>query len=78
MRGTPKRRTAGTATSWRPTSTRRARIHERIRTAVYDKLGAQVGFEKKKRELSAAFAGAGAVFLLLGGTLSALWFGRIP
>ena len=29
-------------------------------------------------ELTAAFAGAGAFFLLLGGALSALWFGRIP
>lgn len=46
--------------------------------AVYAELGSQVGFEKKKRELTAAFAGAGAVFLVLGGALSALWFGRIP
>ena len=46
--------------------------------AVYDKLGSKVGFEKKERELSAAFAGAGAALLLLGGTLSVLWFGRIP
>jgi Ca-activated chloride channel homolog len=46
--------------------------------AVYDELGSQVGFEKKERELSAAFAGAGAALLLLGGTLSVLWFGRIP
>jgi len=46
--------------------------------AVYAELGSQVGFEKKKRELSAAFAGAGAALLLLGGTLSVLWFGRIP
>ena len=46
--------------------------------AVYDELGSQVGFEKKERELSAPFAGAGAALLLLGGTLSVLWFGRIP
>ena len=46
--------------------------------AVYDELGSQVAFEKKERELTAAFAGGGAALLLLGGTLSVLWFGRIP
>ena len=46
--------------------------------AVYDEIGSQVSWENDERELTAAFAGAGAVFLLLGGALSALWFGRIP
>ena len=46
--------------------------------AVYDEIGSQVSYEDEKRELTAAFAGAGAVFLLLGAGLSALWFGRIP
>jgi Ca-activated chloride channel homolog len=46
--------------------------------AVYDQLGSQVAFEQEERELTAAFAGVGAAFLLLGGTLSVLWFGRIP
>jgi Ca-activated chloride channel family protein len=46
--------------------------------AVYDEIGSQVSWEDEKRELTAAFAGAGAVFLLLGAGLSALWFGRIP
>jgi Ca-activated chloride channel family protein len=46
--------------------------------AVYEEIGSQVSYEDEKRELTAAFAGAGAVFLLLGAGLSALWFGRIP
>ena len=46
--------------------------------AVYEQIGSQVTYEDEKRELTAAFAGAGAFFLLLGAGLSALWFGRIP
>jgi Ca-activated chloride channel homolog len=46
--------------------------------AVYREIGSQVSYEDEHRELTAAFAGAGAVFLLLGAGLSALWFGRIP
>jgi Ca-activated chloride channel family protein len=46
--------------------------------AVYREIGSQVSYEDEERELTAAFAGAGAVFLLLGAGLSALWFGRIP
>jgi Ca-activated chloride channel family protein len=46
--------------------------------AVYREIGSQVSYEEEERELTAAFAGAGAVFLLLGASLSALWFGRIP
>jgi Ca-activated chloride channel homolog len=46
--------------------------------AVYREIGSQVSYEEEERELTAAFAGAGAVLLLLGGSLSALWFGRIP
>ena len=46
--------------------------------AVYEEIGSQVSYEDEERELTAAFAGAGAVFLLLGAGLSALWFGRIP
>jgi Ca-activated chloride channel homolog len=47
-------------------------------TAVYEEIGSQVSYEDEERELTAAFAGAGAVFLLIGVSLSALWFGRIP
>jgi Ca-activated chloride channel family protein len=46
--------------------------------AVYEEIGSQVSYEDEERELTAAFAGAGAVLLLLGGVLSALWFGRLP
>jgi Ca-activated chloride channel homolog len=46
--------------------------------AVYEQIGSQVSYEDEERELTAAFAGAGAVFLLIGASLSALWFGRIP
>jgi Ca-activated chloride channel family protein len=46
--------------------------------AVYEEIGSQVSLEEEERELTAAFAGAGAVLLLLGAGLSALWFGRIP
>jgi Ca-activated chloride channel homolog len=46
--------------------------------AVYEEIGSQVSYEDEERELTAAFAGAGAFFLLVGAALSALWFGRIP
>ena len=46
--------------------------------AVYEEIGSQVSWEDDERELTAAFAAAGAVFLLIGASLSALWFGRIP
>ena len=45
---------------------------------VYREIGSQVSYEDEERELTAVFAGVGAVFLLLGAGLSALWFGRIP
>jgi Ca-activated chloride channel family protein len=46
--------------------------------AVYDAVGSQVAWDEKKEEVTVAFAGAGAVFLLLASGLSALWFGRLP
>ena len=46
--------------------------------SVYDEIGSQVGVEHERRELTVAFTAAGAVLLLLGGALSALWFSRIP
>jgi Ca-activated chloride channel homolog len=46
--------------------------------AVYREIGSQVSYEDEERELTAAFAAGGAVLLLLGASLSALWFGRIP
>jgi Ca-activated chloride channel homolog len=46
--------------------------------AVYEEIGSQVATEDEERELTAAFAGAGALFLIVGAGLSLLWFGRIP
>jgi Ca-activated chloride channel homolog len=46
--------------------------------AVYEQIGSQVALEEEEREVTAAFAGAGAVLLLVGAAFSALWFGRIP
>jgi Ca-activated chloride channel family protein len=45
---------------------------------VYDRLSTQVGFEEEKRDLTVAFAAAGTLLLLIGATLSALWFQRLP
>jgi Ca-activated chloride channel family protein len=45
---------------------------------VYADLESQLGEEKEWREVTVAFAGAGAVLLLLGGALSAAWFRRVP
>ena len=45
---------------------------------VYKQLGTRLGHHKTSREVSDAFAGGAAVLLLLGGTLSALWFRRVP
>jgi Ca-activated chloride channel homolog len=45
---------------------------------VYEAVGSQVAWDREKREVTVAFAGAGAVLLLLASGLSALWFGRLP
>lgn len=45
---------------------------------VYDELGSRVGQVKEEREITAAFAAAGALLLLGAGAASALLFGRIP
>ncbi len=46
--------------------------------AVYEAIGSQVAWDEEKQEVTVAFAGAGAFFLLLASGLSALWFGRLP
>jgi Ca-activated chloride channel family protein len=46
--------------------------------SVYDRLGTRVGYHRERHELTYAFAAAATVLLLAGGTLSALWFNRIP
>jgi Ca-activated chloride channel homolog len=45
---------------------------------VYERLGSQVGKRDEQRDVSAAFAGGGALLLLAGGALSLHWFRRLP
>jgi Ca-activated chloride channel homolog len=45
---------------------------------VYERLGSQVTKRDEQREVSAAFAGTGALLLLVGGGLSLRWFRRLP
>lgn len=45
---------------------------------VYERLGSQVAMRNEKREVTAAFVGGAAAFLLLGGAMSLRWFGRLP
>jgi Ca-activated chloride channel family protein len=45
---------------------------------VYTQLGSRLGHKTVSREISDVFAGGSAVLLLIGGTMSALWFRRVP
>lgn len=45
---------------------------------VYADLKSRLGKTNKNEEITVVFAGAGAVLLLVGGALSALWFRRVP
>jgi Ca-activated chloride channel homolog len=45
---------------------------------VYKRLGSQIGTRKEKREVTAGFAAAGIVLLLLAAGASLRWFGRLP
>ena len=45
---------------------------------IYEKLSSRLGHRRQKREVTDLFAGGSAAFLLFGGTLSALWFRRVP
>jgi Ca-activated chloride channel family protein len=46
-------------------------------SAVYQRLGSQLGRKKEPREITAGFAGAGLALLALGSALSLRWFGRL-
>jgi Ca-activated chloride channel family protein len=46
--------------------------------AIYDHLNPQLVIKPQKTEVTALFAGAGILVLLIGGTLSLLWLGRLP
>jgi Ca-activated chloride channel homolog len=45
---------------------------------VYERLGSQVATRSEKREVTVAFVGGAAAFLLVGGAMSLRWFGRLP
>jgi Ca-activated chloride channel family protein len=45
---------------------------------VYEQLGSRLGHKTVSREISDVFAGGSAVLLLIGGTMSAIWFRRVP
>ena len=45
---------------------------------IYQNLSTQLVFEKEKTEITALFTGLAAVFLLIAGILSLLWFNRLP
>ena len=47
-------------------------------SAVYRDLKSRLGHTNKDEEITVAFAAAGAILLLAGCMLSALWFRRIP
>ena len=44
---------------------------------VYEQLGSQLGTKKEEREITDYFSAGAAVFLLLGVTLSTLWYRRV-
>jgi Ca-activated chloride channel family protein len=46
-------------------------------SAVYDRLGSQLGHKKEQRELTSGFAGGAVVLLLAGAALSLRWLGRL-
>ncbi len=45
--------------------------------SVYRELGTRLARDRKRVEVTSAFAAGGAVLVLLGGTLSSLWFRRV-
>ena len=51
---------------------------EQALEAVYERLGSSIGYEDEKREVTAWFAAAGIALLVVAGSLSALWFNRLP
>jgi Ca-activated chloride channel family protein len=46
--------------------------------SIYDNLNPQLVVKPQKTEVTALFAGAGILVLLIGGSLSLLWLGRVP
>jgi Ca-activated chloride channel family protein len=54
-----------------------AQNEDQLRT-IYDNLNPQLVIKPQKTEVTALFAGAGILLLLVGGTLSLVWLGRLP
>ncbi len=46
--------------------------------SVYEQVAGDVGFTETQTEVAWLFAGLGAILLLAGGSLSILWFNRLP
>ena len=46
--------------------------------AVYDSLGQRIGYTTRPEEVTYAFAGVGAILLLLATVASLFWRGRLP
>ena len=46
--------------------------------AVYDNLESRIGYTEEEQEVTAWFAGAGLILVVIAAGLSAVWFGRIP
>lgn len=46
--------------------------------AVYDSLGQRIGYTTRPEEITYAFAGVGAILLLLAASASLFWRGRLP
>jgi Ca-activated chloride channel homolog len=47
-------------------------------SSIYERLGSQLGSKTEKREITAIFAAAGLVLLLLAAAASTRWAGRLP
>jgi Ca-activated chloride channel family protein len=45
---------------------------------VYEQLGSRLGHKTESREMTDVFGGGSALLLLVGGTLSMVWFRRVP
>lgn len=51
---------------------------EKNLNAIYEKLGKQLVFRTEKTEVTFGFTALGAIFLLMAGALSLMWFNRLP
>ncbi len=54
-----------------------AQNEEELR-AIYQKLSPELVVKEEKTEITALFAGASMLLLLIGGVFSMIWFGRVP